>query len=173
MWALPWAMSSSKKRKKIPQDVAEMRRRARILLQMFDEQKIELCVPSVVVSELLAGVDPSKHANVLANFEQRFFCPPFDLKACALAAKLWQFERGLKGTSSGLPQAERTERRLLKSDILIVASAKVAGASLFYSHEKKCRRLAEQAGMKAEDLPESSGNILTDLAIQEDEAEEA
>jgi hypothetical protein len=163
-------MSPSKKGTKAPQNVAEMRRRARILLQLFNEQEIELCVPSVVVSELLAGVEPSKHANLLAEFEQKFFCPPFDLKACALAARLWQFERGLQGTSAGLPKTERSERRLLKSDILIVASAKIAGASLFYSHEKKCRRLAQEAGMRAFDLPESSGNLLTDLAIEEDEA---
>jgi hypothetical protein len=52
---------------------------------------------------------------------------------------------------------------------LIVASAKVAGAALFFSHESKCRRLAIEAGMEAKDLPESSGDLFTDQEIDEDE----
>src|ERR1022692_4798738 len=169
MWALPWAMRPEKKRKKAPQDVPTMRRRAKYLLKYLAEQEIALEVPSIVVSELLAGVDPQKHAKLLSEFDARFFCPPFDLRACPLAAKLWQFERGLQGLTSGLPEEERSVRKVLKSDILIVASAKVAGAALFFSHESKCRRLAIEAGMEAKDLPESSGDLFTDQEIDEDE----
>jgi predicted nucleic acid-binding protein len=122
-----------------------------------------LCIPSVVVSELLAGVDPSKHAKLLADFDKRFFCPPFDVRSAGLAARLWQFERGLPGASSGLPKDQRSDRRVLKSDILIVATAKAAGATTFYSHEEKCRRLAKQAGMKPEDLPLSPGELWPDV----------
>src|SRR6266852_3386708 len=102
MWALPWAMRPEKKKKKSPQDVPAMRRRAKYLLKYLAEKEMELYVPSIVVSELLAGVDPQKHAKLLAEFDSRFFCPPFDLKACPLAAKLWQYERGLQGHNAGL-----------------------------------------------------------------------
>lgn len=117
---------------------------------------------------MLAGVDPKKHARVIAYFQDRFFCPPFDLKACVLAARLWHFERGLPGHSAGLPEEERSARRVLKSDILIVASAKEAGVSDFYSHEPKCRRLAAEAKMVAHDLPITSGNFVTDLEVKEE-----
>jgi predicted nucleic acid-binding protein len=172
MWAFPWAMRPEKKRKKERQDVPEMRRRAKILLKILSDQGTELCIPSVVVSELLLGIDPQKHANVIAEFQDRFFCPPFDIKACILAARLWHFERGLAGYGEGLPKEEQTERKILKSDILIVASAKVAGATVFYSHEEKCRRLAREAGLTANDLPTSSGDWVTDLAIEEEEKAE-
>jgi hypothetical protein len=36
--------------------------------------------------------------------------------------------------------------------VLIIASANAAGATIFYSHEKQCRKLASQV-MKSEDLP--------------------
>lgn len=173
MWAFPWAMRPDKKKSRGSQDVPQMRLRAKILMRLLEERGIQLCVPSVVVSELLAGIDPRKYASILAEFEDRFFCPPFDIKASALAATLWQFERGLPGTpNKGLPAAERTERPIFKSDILIVASARIAGASLFYSHDGKCRRLAEQAGMAAADLPHSSGNFVTDQELAEAEEKE-
>jgi predicted nucleic acid-binding protein len=168
MWALPWGLRPEKKQK-ISQDVAEMRKRAKWLLQEISDEGEQLCVPSVIVAELLAGVIPTKHANLLATFDAGFFCPPFDVKACALAARLWQFERGLPGVSPGLPKAEQTDRMLLKSDILIVASAKEAGAARFYSHDQKCRRLAKEAGMLACDLPVSSGDIFLDAGLEGDQ----
>jgi hypothetical protein len=76
MWALPWAMSPSKKRKKTPQDVVEMRRRARILLQLFSEQEIELCVPSVVVSELLAGRRAIQAQSSARGIRAELLLPP-------------------------------------------------------------------------------------------------
>ena len=168
MWAFPWAMRPDKKKRKTGQDVPEMRLRARILLKKIASEDTELCIPSVVVSELLLGVEPQHHAKVITEFNDRFFCPPFDMKACVLAARLWQFKRGLPGHSPGLPEKERTERRILKSDILIVASAKVAGATIFYSHEERCRRPANEAGMEAKDLPTSSGNWVVDQEAKED-----
>src|SRR5262249_36340440 len=80
-----------------------------------------------------------------------------------------QYERGLQGTTPGLPKEDQSDRKILKSDILIVASAKVAGATEFYSHESKCWRLAAEAGMAAFDLPQTSGNLLTDPEVSEDE----
>jgi predicted nucleic acid-binding protein len=169
MWALPWAMRPEKKKKQAPQDVPEMRRRAKLALRILEDAGADLYIPSIVVSELLAGIDSPKHARVLAEFDSRFFCPSFDTKACALAARLWQYERGLPGVSAGLPRHEQTDRRVLKSDILIVATAKVAGVTVFYSHEEKCRRLAAEAGMEARDLPTTSGNFVTDQEVEEEE----
>jgi predicted nucleic acid-binding protein len=172
MWALPWAMRPEKKRRAAPQNVPEMRRRAKILLKMLTNEGVDLCIPSVVILELLAGVEIQKHAKVLSEFEARFSCPPFDARASALAARLYQFERGLPGRSRGLPKEERTDRPIIKSDVMIVASAKVAGATRFYSHDAKCRRLAKEAGMEALDLPTTSGNFATDQEATEEEAQD-
>lgn len=171
MWALPWAMSHEKKNKKTPQDVPTMRQRAKWLLKQLNEQEIELYIPSVVITEILAGVDPKKHARLIAEFDARFFCPSLDPKAAAIAARLWQFERGLQGVG-GLPENERSQRIVLKSDMLIIGSAKAAGVGLFYSHDAKCRRLAKEAGMLSFDLPESSGKLFEDPEDEKTENDE-
>jgi predicted nucleic acid-binding protein len=164
MWAFPWTMRKDQKEKKT-QDVREMQRRARLLMRMLDEQKAKVIIPSVVIAELLAGVEPQKHTKLLAEFNEHFFCPSFDIQAAPLAAKLWQFEHGLRNVQPGLPKDQRSPRNVLKADTMIIATAKLAGASVFYSHEARCRRLAEEAGMKGLDLPRSSDNWITDWEI--------
>ena len=58
------------------------------------------------------------------------------------------------GRSSGSAQnRDYSSRDILKADALIVASARAANVSCFYSHDENCRALAELTGMKAEDLP--------------------
>jgi predicted nucleic acid-binding protein len=172
MWSFPWAMSEDKKQKRAPQDVPDLRKRAAWLMESLLENGVDLCIPTVVIAELLAGVERHKHSRILAEFETHFFCPPFDVRASALAARLWQYERGLQGSDTGLPKEQRTERTILKADILIVATAQAAGASLFYSHEAKCRRLAKEAGMEPLDLPQSSGNIFIDAGFEPDKPAE-
>jgi hypothetical protein len=46
--------------------------------------------------------------------------------------------------------------------LVIVASAKIAGAALFYKNDAKCRRLATEAGTTALDLPILSENWAID-----------
>jgi hypothetical protein len=139
-----------------------------MLMAMLDNQKAKIVVPSVAVAEVLAGVEPAKHGPILAEFTSQFFCPAFDFTACSLAAKLWQYERGLPGTKGGLPEGERNDRRLVKADMLILATAKIAGASIFYSHDSGTRRLAQEAGMEGKDLPQTSGDWIVDLEAKEE-----
>jgi predicted nucleic acid-binding protein len=141
-----------------PQNVAEMCERAAILFQNLKNQRI--IVPTIVVAELLCGIAPKDHGSFVAEIQQRFFCPPFDLGACALSAKLWQFHKGL-------PDEEKiTSRPLLKADIMIVATAKTAGARRFYSHEPTCRKLAQEAQMEALPLPTHRENVLDDPDLE-------
>jgi len=49
------------------------------------------------------------------------------------------------------------QRHVLKADAMIVAAAKSAGATEFYSHDKKCRALAKRV-MKSFDLPTRDPN---------------
>jgi predicted nucleic acid-binding protein len=127
------------------QDVAAMCERAAILFQNLKQTRI--IVPAIVVAELLCGVPQEDHGNFIIDIQKNFFCPPFDVSACALSARLWQFHKKQ-------PDGEKNGNRPhLKADIMIIATAKVAGAREFYSHEPRCRKLAEEAGMTPRDLP--------------------
>jgi len=138
---------------------AEMQRRSRILLRDLDEKKEIVIVPTVAVAELLCPIDPKEHGKFIAVLTQRFFCPPLDIRAASLAAELWQYHRGL-------PSNEQISRTVLKADVLIIASAKVGGASAFYSHDAKCRKVALRAGMKPRDLPTHSEDLFINAEMQ-------
>jgi hypothetical protein len=126
---------------------------------VLEEQKEKIVVPTVMVSELLLGVDPKRHGDYVAALQQRFFCPPYDLRAAALAAELWLHHRGL-------PKDQQMQRSVLKADVMIVATAKVAGAAVFYSHDGKCRSLANRAGMSGQDLPVNHPDMFRDREIK-------
>jgi hypothetical protein len=155
---LIWALRKDPKKGKLTDHDAEMLRRSRILLRDLDEKKQIVILPAVAVAELLCPIDPKEHGKFIAVLTQRFFCPPFDIRAASLAAELWQYHRGL-------PATEQISRTVLKADVLIISSAKVGGASTFYSHDAKCRKLAAHAGLKARDLPTHSENLFVNVEI--------
>src|SRR5713226_2700021 len=70
-------------------NLAEMQCRSRILIDMLQEDRKKVIIPCVAVSELLIGVELSQHVNFIAALQQNFFCPPYDIRACQLAAKLY------------------------------------------------------------------------------------
>lgn len=111
-----------------------------------------------MVAELLVKVELARHGDFIAALQERFFCPPFDLRCSSLAAELWQFH-------AGLSKADRLERNVLKADVMIIATAKVAGASVFYSHDGRCRKLAEKTRMRAEDLPSHHPDMYRDAEV--------
>jgi hypothetical protein len=55
-----------------------MRKRAKILLKNLDDQKELIVVPTVAISEFLCGIPSENHGAVVAEFQGRFVCPPFD-----------------------------------------------------------------------------------------------
>jgi predicted nucleic acid-binding protein len=127
---------------------AEMLDRARRLLYQLDRDGRQIVVPSIVIAEYLSHIDLSFHAKTIEAMREKFFMPPFDVKAASLAAELFksgQSGRGNKGT----PDA----RKCLRADSLIVATAKAHGTKAFYSHDKNCRLMAERAKLAAFDLP--------------------
>jgi predicted nucleic acid-binding protein len=144
---LIWAIQHPTHRKKQPDPaVVELRRRAKILLDILSEEGAQIIIPSVVVGELLAGIEEAHHVEFLSTLQNRFFCPPYDVKASAMAARMWIHHQGM-------PKEDRLERRVLKADVMVIATAKVAGALRFYSHDAKARRLAKAFGLNALDLP--------------------
>lgn len=137
-------------------ETIEYQKRAKILALNLEQAKAQIVVPTIAIAECLCGTSPKQHGQFILEFQDRFFhIPTFDLRAAAKSAELWQIHKKL-------PEAERMERRTLKLDVMIVACAHAAGVGVFYSHDGKCRRMAERAGMVAKDLPTHSEDLLTD-----------
>ena len=137
----------------------ELETRAQILLRQLEEDKAEIVVPTIVVAELLTPIKVAKHGDFIAELRRRFICPPFDLQSASLAADLWQRHREL-------PRKDQLARNVLKADVLIIATACVAGAKLFYTHERKCRRLAQLAKLETFDLPTHHENLFIDAEMR-------
>lgn len=138
----------------------ELRRRAKILLESLDEEKQEIIVPTIVVAELLTPVPHEKHIDFISELRRRFICPPFDLQCAALAAEFWQKHRRLA-------KGQQLKRSTLKADVLIVATASVAGARTFYSSDPRCRSLGVLAGMDSRDLPTHHENLFKDKDLRD------
>lgn len=140
-------------------ETIELETRAKILLDILDEEKSSIIVPTVTVAELLAGIDRQDHPKFLAEIGKRFFCPSFDLPAAAIAAHLWQLHKTL-------PKSEQfTDRRILKADVMLIATAKAAGARVLYSHDASCRKLATNV-LEAKDLPTHHPDLFRDKELR-------
>lgn len=139
----------------------ELENRSRMLLSQLDEENCSIVVPTVCVAELLVGVEPRNRGKFVAEIARRFVCPTLDLHAASIAADLWAAHRKL-------PETKQIKRLILKADVLIIATAKSAGATSFYSHDAKCRRLAKKAGLLAYDLPTHHSNMFLDKKFREE-----
>ena len=127
-------------------DWHDLRVRSKLLLHIAARKKDTILLPTVAISELLIPIPSTQRGALIATVQKLFVCPAFDLPAASIAAELWSQHKKL-------PQDQQYDRRqVLRSDSMIIASAKAAGATDFYSHDKKCRALAAMV-MKAHDLP--------------------
>lgn len=154
-----WGLQKPHFRAKKPsrQDLADLQKRAKLLIRELNEAGEKIIIPTVAVTELLCGVLASDHGDFIAELQRRFIVIPFDLRASALAAELFI-------AHDEWPESERYETRpRLKADTKIIATAKIAGAATFYSHDKRARKLAELAGMTAKNLPIKSQDMFLNV----------
>jgi len=77
---------------------------------------------------------------------------PFDVKCASLAANLFSIGKELR--QGGIPGG----RACLRADTLIIASAKMYGAKVFYSDDDDCVKLAGQV-MTAKKLPDQPNTL--------------
>jgi predicted nucleic acid-binding protein len=129
---------------------------ARILLHQLRNDTIIL--PSISVAEILVPVPKKQQGLLIAKLTKLFVCPQFDMRAASIAAALWADHKKVPAN------LQYKNRHVLRSDTMIVATAKASGATQFYSHDKKCRALASLA-MEAHDLPKSDS---TDMFLKGD-----
>ncbi|MBI1373941.1 MAG: PIN domain-containing protein [Phycisphaera sp.] len=135
----------------------EMVRRARILFHQLDQRKDEIVIPAVAVAELLVPLTQTDRDTLVDLIQKRFHVPYFDLRAATIASDLWLKHRSI-------PKEDQIKRAVLKMDVLIIASAKAAGAQVIYSHDRGCRKLASHI-MDAYDLPEFDENLFVNLGL--------
>jgi predicted nucleic acid-binding protein len=158
---LIWGISSPGNKAGNPRqsDLLEMQCRARILIDQLEQDNATILIPAIVVAEVLCGVQKNDQGAFLAELTRRFFCPSFDLRASELAAQLWLYHRGL-------PKTDQQKRTVIKSDVLIIANAKVAGARTFYTNDTASKKLAKYIGMDGKDLPIKHADMFRDAEIR-------
>jgi len=122
----------------------ELSLRAKLLMHL--KKKDTIVLPTIVVSEVLVPVPPAQRGLLVAKLSSMFLFAPFDMPSAVIAADLWARHKQL-------PADQQYRRRpVLKADAMVVAAAKSQGATEFYSHDKKCRALADLV-MTGCDLP--------------------
>lgn len=118
--------------------------RAKLLLHMKRNDPIIL--PAVAISEILVPVPANQQGLLIAKLSERFICQSFDLPAAAIAAGLWSRYKELPG------DLQYKTRQVLRADAMIVASARAAGATEFYTNDRQCRARAGLI-MEGRELP--------------------
>lgn len=139
---------------------AELHVRAKRLFDKFSREETTIILPTIAISEILIPVPPSETGLLIQALSEQFVCPTFDLQSATIAANIW-------ATHKKLPRDQQYKNRhILKADAMIIASAHAAGATVFYSNDAECRRLASIV-MTAEGLPDKP-EVLEDLFIESD-----
>jgi len=137
-------------------ELDDLRVRSQLVMHMQRNETIVL--PTIAISEVLVPVPPAQRSALIAELSERFLCPSFDLRAADIAADLWAKHKSLPKDS------QYKNRHVLRADAMIVAAAKSAGATIFYSHDKVCRTLAALI-MDGRDLPKDDPN---DMFLKDD-----
>ena len=128
---------------------AELARRSHRLLDEVMPQTDEILVPCPVLAELLVHYPADGRRKMLMTLDRRFRVRliPFDRDAALIAAELKSLHLSRSRKRPASP------RQVVSADILILAAAKAAGVTAFYTHDASCRRLADLIDLPAFDLP--------------------
>jgi predicted nucleic acid-binding protein len=121
-------------------------RTQRYLNSLRDHNEI-LMVPTPVVAEYLQGFERGEQVAQLKKFERYFFTPSFDLPSAAMAAELSRlFERKDLDTSG--------DRRSIKVDTQIVATAIVHGADVIVTNDTREYEIIAAGRIKVSNVPD-------------------
>lgn len=108
------------------------------LLRKYRSERRPIMVPSVVLAEYLVGCEKSSRETQRDIIGKNFFIAPFDAKAAAIAADLYD---------KSMVDEIRTEmgigKQCIKADIKILATAIAHGASHIYVNDEQMRVLAQ------------------------------
>ena len=139
-----------KKSKDNTKKLKDLTRRSGIL---FDNlQGNILAISSIALAEVLVPVSNKKKGKLISELSKRFVIADFTIQAATIASSLWAEHKKL-------PADEQYDKRIvLSADTKIIASLKAVGVSTMYSHDRKCRKIANLT-MDAFDLPTHSEKL--------------
>lgn len=142
----------------ITEEQMVLTRRAKILLHQLRDTQVAL--PLVAISELLVPVSVAKHGLLLNHLRDMFICAEFNERAASIAAGLWAKYKGIPADQ------KYDDRHVMRADAKILASAKAAGASVFYRNDDNCRILANII-MTDKGLPKNFPELFIDQLMAE------
>jgi len=115
----------------------KMVKKAKVFLEHIEkDSQTRILVPAIVLAELLLKVPPEIHNMVCNLFQKSYQVIPFDVKAAAVFAKIWQVKKN-DNIIKTLTAEGNTTKNELKTDCLIVATAVSRKAARIYSHDSR------------------------------------
>jgi len=135
--------------------------RSQWLMESLEQQKATVMISTVSLAEFLRGSSPHQQAEQAAFLQQAFVVMGFDMLSAIVAAELYP-------NVASMDDYEK-RRTALKADIQIVATACAAKATVFYSHDAACRKLAKAGGIDARDLPDIAPTLFHENGGEDEE----
>ncbi|MHB1156184.1 MAG: type II toxin-antitoxin system VapC family toxin [Phycisphaerales bacterium] len=127
----------------------------RLLLRRLEDEKAVILLPAPSLAEYLVPYEKNERTAVAAKLNEGYRIAPVDAHAAAIAAEM--FNANHKKQRGG----EKLDRRNLKVDVLVLAAAKVAGASEFYTCDERLRKFAAKY-INSPSLPTHDENLFRD-----------
>lgn len=134
----------AQRERKTKSNIAEEQKRAeqgQALLAKLSDDHEAVMISAVSLAEYLVLIDPSEHANQLAELQRAVRIYPVDERAALLAARI----RRAVLSNAEVRMAYDQRQRLLKLDAFVLAVAVVNGATYLYSYDAGLAKMAAAA----------------------------
>jgi predicted nucleic acid-binding protein len=124
--------------------------KARDFLEMLDEKKIQVLIPTVVIAEILIPEPIENQIKILNILTKNFVIGDLNV---AIAQKFAQLFASNKDLNTLLKEQEKLRKDKMKFDQVIVATALQYGANCIYSYDKHVKSFAKDK-IEVNELPD-------------------
>ena len=107
-------------------------------IQWMENERHTVVVPAPILGEFLMNIPPANHSAITSVFAKRFVIAPYDARAAAIFATIWQ-KNGKMYRNRVKDEPTREE---VKVDCMLVAVAMANNASVLYSEDPHVHELA-------------------------------
>jgi predicted nucleic acid-binding protein len=121
-----------------------MIKRAKQAIINCQEGNHKIIIPSIVLAEILSGIDTEKRKDFHDLVSRNFLVIPFDTLAALEFANLWDNKVNRDKIKSNLDdKGIKITRAEMKADLMIISTAKSKKSEFIYSHDEKFISCAE------------------------------
>lgn len=103
--------------------------RAKNFIEWLHKERETVSIPALVLAEVMVKIEEKFRAEFVRGLEKYFPVFPFDNRAGMIYSRI-------HGDFAGKFKGNKTDRRSLKIDLMILAVALARGASILYTHDK-------------------------------------